>query len=80
MEIQYVIINFLILVALLVIVGRKTVKRIFGDRYKRIIESLDRAEEIEKMPMPSLQEPSAEALAVDCSEDIKKAELFVTNR
>ncbi len=80
MEIQYVIINFLILVTLLVIVGRKTVKRIFGGRYEKINSDLDRAEEIEKMPMPSLQEPSAEALAVDCSEDIKKAESLVAEK
>lgn len=80
MEIQYVIINFLILVALLVIVGRKTVKRIFGDRYKRIIESLDRAEEIEKMPMPSAEEFSAEVFAVDCSAEIAKAEGLVAEK
>ena len=47
MEIQYVIINFLILVTILVLAGRNTVKRIFGDRFKKINEELDRAEEIE---------------------------------
>ena len=52
MEIQYVIINFLILVAILVLAGRKTVKRIFGTRRDKIISDLDRAEEIEKMPLP----------------------------
>ncbi|MBP3441252.1 MAG: F0F1 ATP synthase subunit alpha [Clostridia bacterium] len=80
MEIQYVIINFLILVTILVIVGRKTVKRIFGGRYEKINSDLDRADEIEKMPMPLLQEPSSEALAVDCSEDIKKAESLVAEK
>ena len=80
MEIQYVIINFLILAVLLFLVGRKTVKRIFGGRYEKINNDLDRAEEIEKMPVPVLQEPSAEAFAVDCSEDIQKAESLVAEK
>ena len=77
MEFKYVIINFIILVAVLVLVGRKTVKRLFGGRYERINEELDRAEEIEKMPMPFLETPSAESLAVDCSEETDKAESLV---
>ena len=80
MEIQYVIINFLILAVLLFLVGRKTVKRIFGGRYEKINNDLDRAEEIEKMPVPVLQEPSAEAFAVDCSENIQKAESLVAEK
>ena len=80
MEIQYVIINFLILAVLLFLVGRKTVKRIFGGRYEKINKDLDRAEEIEKMPVPVLREPSAEAFAVDCSEDIQKAESLVAEK
>ena len=80
MEIQYVIINFLILVTVLVLVGRKTVKRIFGGRYEKIIEDLDKAEEIEKMPMPETEEPSAEAFAVDCSEETAKAEGLVAEK
>ena len=80
MEIQYVIINFLILAAILVLAGRKTVKRIFGGRYERINKELDRAEEIEKMPMPVLTEPSVEAVNADCSEDVVKAESFVKEK
>ena len=80
MEIQYVIINFLILVAILVLAGRKTVKKIFGGRYEKINSDLDRVEEIEKMSMPSLQEPSAEAFDVDCSEEIGKAESVVAEK
>lgn len=80
MEIQYVIINFLILVTVLVLVGRKTVKRIFGGRYEKINKELDRAEEIEKLSVPELNEPSAEVFAVDCSEDIKKAESLVAEK
>ncbi len=80
MEIQYVIINFLILVTILVLVGRKTVKRIFGGRYEKINSDLDRAEEIEKMPVPALEEPSVEVLAFDYSEDIEKAEGIVAEK
>ena len=80
MEIQYVIINFLILVAILVVAGRKTVKRIFGGRYERINAELDRAEEIERMAMPELAEPSSESFAVDCSEEILKAQSLVAEK
>ena len=80
MEIQYVIINFLILVTILVLAGRKTVKRIFGDRFKKINEELDRAEEIEKMDMPVLVEPSVEISSPDCNEDIEKTESVVREK
>lgn len=80
MEIQYVVINFLILVAILFLVGRKTAKRIFGDRYEKINSALDRAEEIEKLPMPAPEEYSAVVDAVDFSEDIAKAEGFVAEK
>ncbi len=56
MEIQYVIINFLILVAILVIAGRKTVKRIFGTRRERIIKELEEADEINNSPLPVFSE------------------------
>ena len=80
MEIQYVIINFLILVAILVVAGRKTVKRIFGGRYERINAELDRAEEIERMAMPEFADPSSESFAVDCSEEILKAQSLVAEK
>ena len=80
MEIQYVVINFLILIAVLFLVGRKTVKRIFGDRYEKINNALNRVEEIEKMPMPVFEECSAEAAAVEVSEDIAKAEGLVAEK
>ncbi len=80
MEIQYVVINFLILVAILILVGRKTVKRIFGGRYERINSELDRADEIEKMPMPVLENPSADAIVVENSEDVAKAEGLVAEK
>ena len=56
MEIQYVIINFLILAAILVVAGRKTVKRIFGDRRKKILSELDEADRIENTPLPVFTE------------------------
>ena len=80
MEIQYVIINFLILVTILVLVGRKTVKRIFGGRLEKINTALDRAEEIEKMTLPVLQEPSVESSEIDCSEEVVKAESIVAEK
>lgn len=80
MEIQYVVINFLILVAILILAGRKTVKRIFGGRYERINSELDRAEEIEKMTVPVLEEPSAEAIVLENSEDIAKAEGLIAEK
>ena len=55
MEIQYVIINFIILLTILVIAGRKIVKRIFGGRLEKINKELDEAEEIEKLEMPLLR-------------------------
>ncbi len=57
MEIQYVIINFLLLAAILVIAGRKTVKRIFGGRLERINRQLDEAQETENTPLPEFSEP-----------------------
>lgn len=80
MEIQYVIINFLILLILLFIVGRKTVKRLFGGRYERINSELDRAEEIEKMDMPTLVDPSAEVICADCGDEAEKAQSLVTEK
>ena len=80
MEIQYVIINFLILAVILFLVGRKTVKRLFGGRYEKINSDLDRAEKIEKMPVPELQEPLAQNFAVDCSEEIQKAQSVVAEK
>ncbi len=80
MEFKYVIINFLILVTILIIVGRKTVKRIFGGRYERINSELDRAEEIEKMPVPFYEEPSAEEFDTDCSEETNKAQSIVAEK
>ena len=69
MEIQYVIINFIILLAILVIAGRKTVKRIFGGRLEKINKELDEAEAIEKMEMPIFESLPEEAFEEDFNEE-----------
>ena len=80
MEIQYVIINFLILAVILFLVGRKTVRKLFGGRYEKINSELDRAEEIEKMPMPFLEEYKSDADASDCGDETAKAESVVAEK
>ena len=69
MQIQYVIINFIILLVILVLAGRKTVKRIFGGRLEKINEELDKAEEIERLEMPVFESVSEES-----SEDVLNEE------
>ncbi len=56
MEIQYVIINFLILAAILVVFGRKTVISIFKNRYDKLNRALEEAEEILASPSPALND------------------------
>lgn len=58
MEIQYVIINFLILVGIVAIFGRKMILSIFRTRRERIENELSEAEEIEKNPLPEFKEVS----------------------
>ena len=71
MQIQYVIINFIILLVILVLAGRKTVKRIFGGRLENINRELDEAEEIEKLEMPVF-----ESVAEESSEDVLDEEIL----
>ncbi len=75
MEIQYVIINFIILATLLFIVGRKTVKGIFGTRFERINRELNEAEESEKLSVPVFEEYKPEDYAQDSSEEIAIAKV-----
>lgn len=72
MQIQYVIINFIILLVILVLAGRKTVKRIFGGRLERINRELDEAEEIEKLEMPVFESVSEESSEDVLDEEIQK--------
>ncbi|MBQ7035765.1 MAG: F0F1 ATP synthase subunit delta, partial [Clostridia bacterium] len=53
MEIQYVIINFLLLAVLLFLVGRKTVIKLFRSRREGILAALDEAEQIENSAPPA---------------------------
>lgn len=61
MEIQYAIINFLILIGIIVLFGRKMILSIFRTRRERIENELNKAEEIEKTPLPTFQEVSLSA-------------------
>lgn len=58
MEIQYAIINFLILAAIVVFFGRKMVLSIFRTRRERIENELNEAEKIENTPLPVFEEVS----------------------
>ncbi len=80
MEIQYVIINFIILLAILVVAGRKTVKRIFGDRLEKINKELDEAEELEKMEMPVFEALPEEPFNEDFSEEIIKTKALTEEK
>ena len=80
MEIQYVIINFIILITILVIAGRKTVKRIFGGRLENINKELDEAEMMEKMEMPVFMSLPEEVVEEDLSEEIIKAKANVDEK
>lgn len=68
MEIQYVIINFLILVGILVLFCRKTIIRLFRDRRERVNRELDEAEQLEKFEQ--LEKPAQPELVtpVSCAE------------
>ena len=80
MEIQYVIINFIILVAIVVLAGRKTIKRIFGDRLEKINKALDEAEEIEKLEMPVFEPVSQENIEDVDTEEVLKAKANVEEK
>lgn len=80
MEIQYVIINFVILLAILIIAGRKTVKRIFGGRLEKINKELDEAEAIEKMEMPVFEALPEEPFDEDFSEEILKTKALTEEK
>ena len=80
MEIQYVIINFIILLAILVVAGRKTVKRIFGDRLEKINKELDEAEELEKMEIPVFEPYTEESVDDNISEEVAKAQAVVEEK
>ncbi len=80
MEIQYVIINFLILTAILIIAGRKTVKRIFGSRLERINRQLDEAEAVENMPLPEFSESVPEIDSFTLPEEVKEEKHYAEKK
>ena len=80
MEIQYVIINFILLALLLFIVGRKTVKRIFGGRFERINKELDEAEALERLEVPVFEPYVPEAFEPDMTEEAARAKNTVEEK
>ena len=80
MEIQYVIINFIILAVILVIVGRKTVKSIFGNRLEKINNDLNEAEEAEKLSIPVFEEYQSNVDIADNSESELKARATIDEK
>ena len=80
MEIEYVIINFLILALILIIFGRKTAVKIFKSRREKINSQLDMAEKLEAQGEPvftdslcqkDCNQPSQEVLAAKAAADDK---------
>ena len=74
MEIQYVIINFLIVAAIVIIAGRKTIKSIFSKRLNRINDELKEIEQIEKTEVPEFSDFEPDTTAAELSRDVEKAE------
>lgn len=68
MEIQYAIINFLILIGIIVLFGRKMILSIFRTRRERIENEIREAEEIEKTPLPVFEEGSLSMPETDLNE------------
>lgn len=80
MEIQYVIINFLLVIAIVVIAGRKTIKSIFSKRLNRINKEFEEIEQIENSEIPQFKDFEPETEVVQLSDDIKKAEFEVQSK
>ena len=70
MEIQYVIINFIILAIILFLFGRKKIRSIFNSRFERINRELDEAEATEKIAMPVFEEYRHEEYDENDAEEI----------
>ena len=80
MELQYVIINFIIILAILIIFGRKTVVSIFKKRYERIQNELDEAEQIEKNIVPPLREFEPEDIPDEDLQDIESTQKAIAEK
>ena len=70
MEIQYVLINFLILAAIIFIFARKVIIGLFKKRREAIIRDLDEAEELDKTVLPQFAEPEFDEITQDNSSEL----------
>ena len=70
MEIQYVIINFLILAAIIILFCRKTIIRLFRSRREQIEVALDEAERLEQAEPPVLPTFEGEAAPPAVNEEV----------
>ncbi len=75
MHFIYAIINFLILLAILFLFGRKMISSIFETRRARINRALDEAEELEKSPNILPTVPTVEELCGEIERDNQVAEI-----
>ena len=72
MEIQYVIINFLILALIIILFCRKTIISLFRNRREEILRQLDEAEKIENIDLVLEQVPVFEEVEIAPSEEVIK--------
>lgn len=80
MEIQYVIINFIILAIILFLFGRKKIRSIFNSRFERINRELDEAEATEKIAMPVFEEYRHEEYDENDAEEITIARTAIDEK
>lgn len=80
MKIEFVIINFIILLLILIIFGRKMVLSIFKKRRDRINNELDEIERIEKVQMPELESFVPEEIDTDNTYDVLNAKKNVKEK
>ena len=73
MEFQYVIINFLILAAIIILFARKTIIGLFRGRREAILRELDETEELEKLSPPVFTEPEPDVNSGENSDELREA-------
>ncbi len=80
MKIQYVIINFIIILAILIFAGRKVIKRALSDRLAKINNDLDEAEDIEKLEIPVFEPITKDVSEESLSEEILRAKAITEEK
>lgn len=80
MEIQYVIINFIILLLILLIFGRKMILSIFRKRMNRVNSEFEEIERIEKAEVPELEEFIPEDIHTDSDSDVLSVKQNIENK